>query len=69
VNIAYHDPTPKVTWINADNGDGTKTLVPTIGGIPQMGQLQAPSVAPVKPVGKLTPLSGGGAGNGAGGFR
>lgn len=26
--VLYKDPTPKITWMTADNGDGTKTLVP-----------------------------------------
>lgn len=35
--IAYKDPTPKTTYITADNGDGTKTIIPVVNGIPQMG--------------------------------
>jgi len=42
--ILYQDPTPKIDWITATNPDGTKTLTPTIGGIPQgMGQAAQPS--------------------------
>ncbi len=26
--LVYKDPTPKISWIQADNGDGTKTLIP-----------------------------------------
>ena len=55
--ILYQDPTPKIDWITATNPDGTKTLTPTIGGIPQgMGQPQGALTAPV---GKLTPIDGG----------
>lgn len=26
--VLYQDPTPKINWIQADNGDGTKSLIP-----------------------------------------
>lgn len=32
VKIVYHDPTPKVNWVTADNGDGTKQLIPVVNG-------------------------------------
>lgn len=55
--VLYKDPTPKTTYITADNGDGTKMIVPIVNGVPQMGVAQG---APPRPVGKLRPLGGGG---------
>lgn len=26
--VVYEDPTPKINWIRADNGDGTQSLIP-----------------------------------------
>jgi hypothetical protein len=37
VKIMYHDPTPKVNWVTADNGDGTKQLIPVVNGVPVTG--------------------------------
>lgn len=53
----------KPQYITADNGDGTKTIIPVTPGM-FGGQ---PSI-PTAPVGKLKPL-GGTAGNSGGGFR
>jgi hypothetical protein len=74
-HVAYHDPTPKVTWITADNGDGTKTLVPAINGVPQFGgatpggvpQAAAPSGTDLPP--GFTIRAKGGAANPGGTFR
>ena len=57
----YKDPTPKTTFIMADNGDGTKAVIPVINGVPQIGQ--GPP-APQRPVGKLRPIGGQPGGNG-----
>lgn len=35
--ILYKDPTPKLNWIQADNGDGTKQLIPVGPNGPIMG--------------------------------
>lgn len=56
----YEDPTPKINWVRADNGDGTFTMVP-------MTQGGAASGNPTSPVGKLKPF-GGGTGSGSGNF-
>lgn len=56
----YQDPTPKINWVRADNGDGTFTMVP-------VGQEGPVSGAPASPVGKLKPF-GGGTGSGSGNF-
>lgn len=64
--LLFKDPTPKTTYLTADNGDGTKTIVPIVNGIPQMGNV------PTRPqVGAVVadPRKGGSAGNGTGGFR
>lgn len=56
--IAYEDPTPKINWIQADNADGTKSLIPvgpngpigqTGGGDPASGGMGAsiPSGSPL----------------------
>lgn len=59
--LIYQDPTPKVNWVRADNGDGTFTMVP-------VGQDGSTAASPPKPVGKLTPY-GGPQATPAGGFR
>lgn len=41
-------------YITADNGDGTKTVVPVTPGM--FGQQQTQNLPPARPVGKLTPL-------------
>ncbi len=60
----YKDPTPKTTYITSDNGDGTKTIVPIVNGVPQMGGQQ-----PLIPIGGTLPPKGGSGGNVTGGFR
>lgn len=39
--VLYKDPTPKVDWIRAENGDGTVTLTPMVNGQPAGGGGQA----------------------------
>lgn len=58
--VAYKDPTPKINWIRADNGDGTFTMVPMgpNGPINLNGGQAAPSGAPTAPRGKLKPYGG-----------
>lgn len=66
--VVYDDPTDKLDWIKADNGDGTFTMVPVgpSGPVGQSGPAnQAP---PPKPVGKLRPLGDAGS-NASGGFQ
>lgn len=55
----YADPTPKYNWVPDGMGGGRYEAIPGTGGAPQY---------PAKPVGKLTPMEGGEAGNGFGGF-
>lgn len=46
--VLYKDPTPKITWLTADNGDGTKTIVPMgpAGPLSQGGGGQASGATP-----------------------
>lgn len=37
VRVVYKDPTEKTSFITADNGDGTKTVIPVVNGVPQLG--------------------------------
>lgn len=53
----FADPTPKINWVRADNGDGTFTMVP----MSQSGQVGG---APQAPVGKLKPYGGQPSGSG-----
>jgi len=62
--VVYKDPTPKTTYITSDNGDGTKTIVPIVNGVPQMGGQQ-----PLIPIGGTLPPKGGSGGNVTGGFQ
>ena len=58
--VVYEDPTPKINWVRADNGDGTFTMVPMGPNGPINVPGQAPqSGAPIAPKGKLTPYNGG----------
>lgn len=66
-SILYQDPTAKISWMTADNGDGTKTLVPFGPNGPLQqgggGQVSPRAVGgntslPTAPVGKLTPIGG-----------
>lgn len=41
--IVYEDPTPKVDWIRADNGDGTFTMTPVQQGVGQPATSPSPS--------------------------
>lgn len=64
----FKDPTPKTTYIQADNGDGTKTIIPVVNGVPQVGGgAQSTPKRNLGPVVDTVP--GGGAGNSVGGFR
>lgn len=53
--IVYKDPTPKINWIAADDGQGGKQLVPVGPNGPLGG---AGFQTGRKPVGKLTPIGG-----------
>lgn len=53
-------PKPVVTWQQADNGDGTKTLVPFGPNGPVGGGYSTAAPPPTRPVGKLTPIPDGG---------
>ena len=57
--VVYEDPTPKINWIRADNGDGTFTMVPVGPNGPLAGAPQAPKAPKTAPRGKMTPYSGG----------
>lgn len=63
--IAYQDPTPKLNWITADNGDGTKTIVPVGPNGPMTGQPSRPTVGAVI----ADPRKGGPTSQASGGFR
>ena len=65
--ILYQDPNDKIQWMQVDNGDGTKTVVPYNSKGP-LGQQAAPQGAPQRPVGKLKPY-GGQTANPSGNFR
>lgn len=70
-SILYQDPNDKIQWMQVDNGDGTKTVVPYNSKGPLGQQPQAPSQAqgaPQRPVGKLKPY-GGPSATPTGGFR
>lgn len=57
----YRDPTPKMNFIPDGMGGGQWVAVP--------GAAPVQDAVPERPVGKLTPYTGGGAGNGTGGFH
>lgn len=60
-SILYQDPNDKIQWMQVDNGDGTKTVVPYNSKGPLGQQPQAPPQAqgaPQRPVGKLKPYGG-----------
>lgn len=61
----YKDPTPKTTYINVDNGDGTKTIVPVVNGQIMTGG-QRPQIGAVIPDPRK---QGGQSGAPTGGFR
>lgn len=49
--LVFKDPTPKVTMVAVDNGDGTKTIMPFVNGVPA-GQAEQP----VRPkIGEVVP--------------
>lgn len=57
--VVYKDPTPKINWVRADNGDGTFTMVPMgPNGAINLGGQGGPSGAPAAPKGKLKPYGG-----------
>lgn len=62
--VVYKDPTAKINWVRADNGDGTFTMVP----VGPQGAMSGNTPPPAKPVGRLTPI-GGPQASPAGGFR
>lgn len=70
--IAYQDPTPKQGVVAIDNADGTKTLYPTVNGLP-VGLGAQPAQAGGIPIqnGQLPPgfKLRGGAASGQQGFR
>lgn len=55
--VVYQDPTPKVNWIRADNGDGSFSMVP-VGPNGPIGGAPAANGTPTAPVGKLKPYGG-----------
>jgi len=77
--VLYQDPTPKITTLALDNGDGTKTLVRVgpdglpIGNAMQGGGGQSSTAGAGLPaIGSVVAdprKQGGGAGNGVSGFR
>ncbi|WP_394662892.1 hypothetical protein [uncultured Sphingomonas sp.] len=63
--ILYQDPTPKVNWITADNGDGTKSVIPVGPNGPLTGQQPSrPAIGTV-----MKDPRKGGSGSGQTGFR
>lgn len=69
IRFTQKDPNPKpvLDWITADNPDGTKTVIPVGATGPIVGQPSAPNI-PDRPVGRLTPIEGGGVSDGTGAF-
>lgn len=61
----YKDPTPKVTYMNVDNADGTKTVYPVVNGQIVTGGQPSGLI----PIGGTLPPKGGSGGNVTGGFR
>lgn len=55
--VVYKDPTPKINWVRADNGDGTFTMVP-MGPNGPINPQAPQGGAPVAPKGKLKPYGG-----------
>lgn len=48
--LVFKDPTPKVNWVRADNGDGTFTMVPMqMGGQQTQPQGNLPAIGSVVP--------------------
>lgn len=66
--IVYKDKTPKITWVRADNGNGTFTMVP-MGPNGPLGQDAGQPQAAPRPKGKLTPYNGGQTATPSGTFR
>lgn len=67
--IVYEDPTPRINWVRADNGDGTHTLVPMgpngpMGGAPQQQGSAPPDTLPAD-----FDFGGGTTSNSGGSFR
>lgn len=62
--VLYKDPTPKVTWVEADDGRGGKRLVPFVNGVPATGQA-GPQVGAIID----DPRKGGPTPRASGGFR
>lgn len=63
--VVYKDPTPKVTYMNVDNADGTKTVYPVVNGQIVTGGQPSGLI----PIGGTLPPKGGSGGNVTGGFR
>ncbi|ANI79005.1 hypothetical protein [Sphingobium sp. EP60837] len=58
--IAYKDPTPKINWIRADNGDGTQSLIPVGPNGPIDAKGGDPAISPTPgPTGNSGPASAG----------
>lgn len=72
--IVFKDPTKKIQWMQVDNGDGTKQLIP-YGPDGPLGQSATPPItapqqgSPQRPKGKLTPYNGGQTATPSGTFR
>lgn len=68
--VAYQDPTEKTSFITADNGDGTQTVIPVVNGVPQMGSKPQGSASPKRNLGPVVDtLPGGPQARPAGTFR
>lgn len=63
--VVYKDPTPKVTYMNVDNADGTKTVYPVVNGQIVTGGQPSGLI----PIGGTLPPKGGSGGDVTGGFR
>lgn len=63
----FADPTPKTTYITAENGDGTKTVIPVVNGVPQMGG--GPRYTPAAKGVTFKPIDGGPTPSASGNFR
>lgn len=66
--VLYKDPTPKINWITADNGDGTKSMIPVGPNGPMTAQQPQAAGGGQLPQGFTVRKSGGAAPSGPGGF-
>jgi hypothetical protein len=62
--VVYKDPSPKINWVEADDGRGGRRLVPFVNGMPMGQSAGGPAPSATLPPG-FTVDGDGGAGSGA----